>query len=210
MKNIIKNYIEFYKQNLKKKHLISIIVCLIVFVIFLIADIQEYSGIELSIPKESYLDNLSENAMLSFIIIFAGITPYCFLSVLGFSAMYGIASKVALIYVVKGSLVGLILNCILVLIASVAYSLCIATGIHYCSLSSKKFTYSQKKGFKFSDLKLSIYKLRKNENKIEELEEKKKLDYEKAEKLNVKIPYMNLAISLIISIVILALTGIFI
>lgn len=210
MKNILKNYIDFYKKNLKKKHIISIIVCLVIFVIFLVADIKKYSGVELSIPKASYLNNLSENAMLSFIIIFAGITPYCFLPVLGFSAMYNVASKVALIYVAKGSIVGLILNCVLVLICSIAYSLCISTGIHYCSLSSKKFTYSQKKGFKFSDLKLSIYKLRKNEKKIEELEEKKLRDYEKAEKLNVKIPYMNLAISLIISIVILALTGIFI
>ena len=45
MKNIIKNYIEFYKQILNKKHVISIIVSLIVFVIFLIADIQKYSGV---------------------------------------------------------------------------------------------------------------------------------------------------------------------
>ena len=208
MKNIIKNYIEFYKQILKKKHVISIIVSLIVFVIFLIADIQKYSGVELSIPKSSYLDNITEHAMLSFIIIFAGITPYCFLSVLGFSAMYSIASRVAVIYAVKGSMIGLILNCVLVLIASVAYSLCIATGIHYCSLSSKKFSYTQRKGFKFSDLKLSIYKLRKNEKKIEELEEKKRKDNEKAEKLNVKVPYINFAISLAISIVMLALTSI--
>ena len=146
--------------------------------------------------------------MLSFIIIFAGITPYCFLSVLGFSAMYNIASKVAEIYVVKGSMIGLILNCVICLIASIAYSLCIASGIYYCTLSSKKFTYTQKKGFKFVDLKLSIYKLRKNEKKIAEIEEKKIKDAEKTEKLNVKVPYINLAISLIIAIVLLALTNI--
>ena len=77
-------------------------------------------------------------------------------------------------------------------IISIAYSLCISTGIHYCILSSKKFTYSQKKGFKFNDFKKAIYALKKNEKKVEELEQKNKIQLEKAEKLNVKIPYSDI------------------
>lgn len=210
MKKILKDYIEFYKKNIKKKHIVCTIISMIIFVIFLVSNIIDFSGMEqINYAKNNtYLQAFQENALLSFIIIFAGITPYFFLSIVGFTAMYNISTKVALLYLSSNSAFTLIIYCIIAFAISVAYSLCIATGLHYCTLSSKKFTYSQKKGFKFSDLKMSIYKLRKNQKKIEELEQKNKIEMEKAEKLNVKVPYLKYVISFVISVIILTLTSI--
>lgn len=208
MKKILKDYTEFYKKNLKKKHIICTIISMIIFVTFLVSNIIDLSIIEqINYTKEAYSQVFKENILLSFIIIFAGITPYFFLSIVGFTAMYNISTKVALMYLSSNSIINLIIYCFLAVIISIAYSLCISTGIHYCILSSKKFTYSQKKGFKFNDFKKAIYALRKNEKKVEELEQKNKIQLEEAEKLNVKIPYSKYTISLIITIIILAFTS---
>lgn len=212
MKNILKNYTKFYKKNIKNKHIICTIVCIFIFFIFLISNIMDISKANENIQyvKLSYIETLKENLFLCFIIIFAGITPYCFLSALGFSAIYNVAIQIAIMYVSSGNIFMLVIYCLISIIISIAYSLCIATGIYYCTLSSKKFSYSQKKGFNFNDFKASIYKLRKDEEKLKLYEEKKIKEAEKIEKLNVKVPYLNLAISFSISVVILAITSLII
>ena len=207
MKNVIKNYIQFYRKNLEKKHIICTIISIILFIIFLIVYIRKFSKLQnINYNPVSYFTNLKEYILLSFIIIFAGITPYFFLSVLGFLSTYTIARKIAIMYVISNNLYMLIFYCIIAFVISFAYSLCIATGIYYCTLSSKKFTYSQKKGVNFNDLKISLYKLRKNEEKLKECEEKIEKKLKSIEKLNAKIPYLNLAISLSISVLILVFT----
>lgn len=212
MKNILKNYIKFYKENLRKKHVVCTVISILIFIIFLVSNIMDLSKINETIEytKVPYFTNLKENLLLSFIIIFAGITPYCFLSVLGFSGIYNIALKVAYMYVSSGNILLLIVNCLVSIIIAISYSLCIASGIHYCVLSSKKFTYSQKKGFNFKDFKASLYRLRKDEEKLRLYEEEKVKQAQKIEKLNVKVPYLNLAISFIISTVMLVITSIII
>ena len=164
MKKILKDYIEFYKKNLKKKHIVCTIISMLIFVIFLVSSIMDYSSVEgINYTKTAYSNTFQENALLCSIVA---------------------------------------------LFIAIAYSLCIATGIHYCVLSAKKFNYSQKKGFKFNDFKMAIYKLRKEEKKLEELEKKNKIEMEKAEKLNVKVPYIKYVISFAISFIILTLTSI--
>jgi len=212
MKNILKNYIKFYKENLRKKHVVCTVISILIFIIFLFSNIMDLSKINETIEytKVPYFTNLKENLLLIFIIIFAGITPYCFLSVLGFSGIYNIALKVAYMYVSSGNILLLIVNCLVSIIIAISYSLCIASGIHYCVLSSQKFTYSQKKGFNFKDFKASLYRLRKDEEKLRLYEEEKVKQAQKIEKLNVKVPYLNLAISFIISTVMLVITSIII
>lgn len=212
MKEIFKQYIKFYKNNIKTKHIVCTIVSIIILIIFTVSDIYQYSNLSENVEynKLSYLNSLKENAMLSFLIIFAGITPYCFLSVIGFSAIYNVAHKISVMYIISGSIIKLILLCIVAILVIISYSLCIASGIYYCILSSKRFSYSQKKGFGLNDFKTSIYKLRNKEDKVKELEEIKMKELQKNEKLNVNVPYINLTISYIISIIILIVTGIFI
>lgn len=211
MKNILKNYIEFYKKNLKKKHIICTIISIILFLIFLIANIQEFEILtNITYSKETYISYIQENLMLNFMIIFAGITPFCFLSIIGFSVVYNIAIQIATIYITTKSMVKLILLCIIAIISLIAYCLCITTGIYYCILSTKRFIYFNKKGFGYRDLKASIYKLRNNEEKLKEYKEKMEEENKKNEKLNVKVPYLNFIISYVISTVIIIITGIFI
>jgi len=209
MKNILKNYIDFYKKNLKVKHIVCSIIAIIIFGIFLVSNIYEYSTIEnLTYEKIGYFDAIKENTLLAFVIIFAGITPYFFLSVLGFVSMYSLANRIAIMYLFSKSIIFLIVLIMFSIICAIAYSLCIATGIYYCILSSKRFSYSQKKGFRFSDLKGYIYKLRRNEEKLKAYEENKKEEMKKVEKLNVKIPYINFIISLVFCLILISLVTI--
>jgi hypothetical protein len=206
--NVVKEYKDFYNKNIKKVHVICSILGIILFLIFLVAKINEISTLNVVNSKVSYFGAVKENLMLTFIIIFAGITPYVFLPILGYLAIYDVALKVAYIYVIHKNIFYLIFLIILAVIAIVGYSLIIATGIYYCILSSKKFTYSQKKGFNFNDFKASIYKLRNNEKKLEEYEKKKQKKLKEIEKLNVKSPYRYFIISFVITNILLLFTTI--
>ena len=207
MKNIINNYWKFYKENLKVKHVVCTVIFVLLFVIFLVNNIADFSKLaELQYEKISYFDKLKENLLLSFVIIFAGITPYVFLSVLGFSVGYNVAVDIALEYVSSHNSLLLIVHCIIALVIAVSYSLSIATGIYYCTLSTRKRKYSQRKNYSFNDVKIAIYRLRKNEEKVQALENKKKEKKEKIDKLNVNVPYRYFFISYVITVIMLIVT----
>ena len=212
MKDLLNKYIKFYKENIKKIHIVCIIISIILFILFLVSNIYKFENIlsEITYEKITYIEAIKESLMLNFLIIFAGITPYCFLPIMGFSAIYILANKIAMMYILGSSVLKMIVLCILALLNIISYSLCIANGIYYCTISSKRFSYSQRKGFGFKDFKISIYKLRKNEQKVKEIEELKQKEIEKYEKLNVQVPYLNFTISYVISIFIIILTSIII
>lgn len=210
VKKIMQNYKEFYHQKIKKIHIIITILSLFLFFIFLVTKIHEFSNLEITINKISYLEAAKENFMLTFLMIFAGITPYMFLSFLGLIAVYNVAIKLALLYVTGKSVIYFTLLCLIGIMMVLCYSFVMAVGMYYCTLSTKKFTYSQKKGFSFQDVKASVYKLRGNTKKIEEFEEKKKKEQEKIERLNVKVPYFHFFITFLIVNLFLLFTTIFI
>lgn len=206
--DIIRNYIEFYNKNIKKIHILISFLAIILFIIFVVAKIHEFSSGENVYEKSTYFEQLKYNFMLSFLIIFAGITPFFFLSVIGVADIFANATKIAGSFALTHNVAVLVLGIILGIISVIVICLLIAVGIYYCTLSSKKFIYSQKKGFTLKEFKLSFYKLRKSEEKIKEMEEKIKKENLKAEKLNVKVPYLNFLITYIIANIILLITAI--
>ena len=207
MKKIIKNYFKFYKENLKAKHIVCTIVFVLLFIVLLVTNIANFSKLEqIQYEKVLYFDKLKENLLLSFVIIFAGITPYVYLSVLGFCAVYNVAVDIAVEYASSHNALLLIVHCIVALVIAISYSLSIATGIYYCTLSTRKRKYSQRKNYSFNDVKIAIYRLRKNEEKVQALENKKKEKKEKIDKLNVNVPYRYFFISYVITVIMLIVT----
>ena len=81
-------------------------------------------------------------------------------------------------------------------------SLCIAVGIYYCYLSSKKRKYYNKLGYTFDDIKASFYDLRKDQAKIDEFNKKRKEKIKENEKNNVKIPYIYMILLGVIGFVV--------
>lgn len=208
IKTVLKHYMKFYNENLRFKHIIITIIMLILFFIILNFTLNKYENIGQEIKnittQKSILNMIvKEKAPLAAIIIFAGITPFAFLSVLGMIYSYILASNLCRIYLVSKSVIVLIIGSVSAIIQIIGMGISIATGIYYCIQSSKKFRYSQYVSFGLKDVKSTYYQMRNNEEKLKELQEKEYKKAKKREKLNVKIPYINLIISFVITMVFL-------
>lgn len=211
--NVLQEILDFYKKNLRKKHIIVYIISLIIFFVFLamfISSIDVTHSIETiaETVEESKNDPgifsiiLKQTIPSIFLIIFAGITPFVYLSVIGFVYPYILAQDIASIFLINTHAYSVIFMTLGDIIKILGISLAMVTGFYYCSLSTKKFRYSQRSSFGMYDLKKHLYELRKNEKKLKEIEEEKKNKDLKNEKLNVKVPYFMLLKLFIISLII--------
>lgn len=193
MKNILEKYKSYYKENILKKHIIITIISIILLMIFFISNLYSIKSLNYSIEytKEAFGKSFYNNLLFNGIVIFSGISPFVFLPLLGFTILYNEAISMANICILNGSKIYYVLIIFMGILKCISYSLVIATGIQYCIYSSRKYRYNQKKGYNINDFKISIYRLRKNEDKIKELQEKKSKSIEKYKKLDIKIPYRN-------------------
>lgn len=190
---ITSNLFTFYKDHIALIHLIVFIIGAALFVVtFFSTFIKIKNGqtvIDGTTTTKSVLDMLKEDALISFVIIFAGITPYCFLSVIGLIQILLNVQQYALRYALGN---GFMLTSFLgILLQVIGITLCVAVGLYYCRLSTKKRKYYNQSGFGMDDIKASIYDLRKDENKLKELQQKREEKARKIEEANVKIPYFN-------------------
>ncbi len=208
-KSNIGEYKKFYKENLKVKHIVVAIIMIILFFILLKMQLDKIDSLsdsnfdKSSIVKNSFFDSiLKEEIPINFMIIFAGISPYLYVSLLGVFATNSLILNLVASYLLNKSFFTIILCCIGGIIKIIAYSLSISTGIYYCSLSTKRFRYSQVSFFGFSDFKKVLYQIRGNKKKAEEMDKLKDDKMKKRESLNVKVPYKLFAISYVISILI--------
>lgn len=212
-------YFLYYKTNIKRKHLIVYIVSLLILFLMLNLFLSRTDvNTSMKVATEGGTQVVQTmswtqigSALLKdkiptvFLCVFAGITPFVYLSGIAFLYPYLLASNIATVYASSmqvGSIIVIVIGCIIQLIG---ISLAMATGFYYCSLSSKKFRYSQGKSFGSFNVKRQYYEMRREEEKLNALLEKEKAKQEKNEKLNVKVPYLNMAISFVISTIIVVI-----
>lgn len=215
--NFIIEFLKFYNDNLRKKHIIVYIISLIILFIFLamfISSIDVTTSIETlaenaqaSVSKTTVFDEIIKQTIPSvFLVIFAGITPFVYLSVIGFYYPYLLASDIASAFLITSQTGSLVFMTIGAIIQLFAISLAMVAGFHYCSISSKKYRYSQRSGFGLYNVKKQILEIRKDEKKLAKLEEDKRKKDEKIEKLNVSVPYKDL-FSVFVVAVLIAIIG---
>ena len=179
---VLKFFNEFlreYNDKLKKQHIIIYVICLVLFFIFLafkISNINVTQNFELvsgalnTSDKTVLLSLLKESVISIFLVIFAGITPFIHLPVLGFAYPYVLAANIAEKFMITGSRIDIVFMTIGSIIQVISISLAITLGFYYCSFTTKKFRYSQRSGFGIDDLKRQVYTIRKNEESLEKLE----------------------------------------
>ena len=214
--DIIKEYKKFYKENLKIKHIVMTIIMIIIFFILVklqwnsISDMSTSSEDTSNITKNTIIQAIVKNeAPVNFLLILAGISPYLYVSVLGVFTTYTLLIEITSTYLLNKSIFTLIISSIGAIIKIIAYSLSIATGMYYCSLSTKRFKYSQISFFGYTDFKKAIYQIRGNEEKVHEMDIQKEKNIEKKLSYNVKVPYKLFVVSFIISLVLSAIGTIF-
>lgn len=215
-KYIMKDYFKFYKQKLMKKHIVVYIICLIVFFVMIASLISKINSTPNIAQLAESAKMLSENAKsvfslivyekipLLFMIVFAGIAPYFFVPVLGIGVSYSLAVDIVSNFNVLTGKSSVIPMCIGAIFQLIAVGLAVAAGIEFCILSTRKWRYSRNQDYSMIDFKRTLYEATKNDKKLKEINKKKEVKQEKNEKNNVKVPYMHLLISFVISIIIIA------
>ena len=215
---ILKDYYAFYKENIKKTHIIMYIISLIILFItlnFLISSIDTNetvkqfveSGGKNSIQQsENVIKTIfTEKIPVVFLILLAGITPYFFIPILGMLVVYDLAGEIATMYTMAYGISNLMIMSFGVIVQVLGISLAITMGMFFCKISTKRFKYIQFRGFSFDDLKRGIYEIKKDEEKLKKLENKVKLKQEALEKCNVKVPYKNLVVTFCISTILVVI-----
>lgn len=185
--------VNFYNEKIKKIHIIVFVIVAILFTTVFISSVYRYKSgsnyIAEGTTLASFGSQLRENFLLDAVVILAGITPYFYIPVLGGIESIVVVNDMVLRYAFSESL--LITSYIGGLIQMIGIALCIAVGIYYCRLSTKKNKYYHQSEFSFNDLKKQYYSLRKDSKKVEEIEMKKEQKRKEVEACNVKIPYIN-------------------
>lgn len=216
-KYILKDYFKFYKTNLMKKHIIIYIICLAVFFFFIatfisrikatpnIAELAENAKKISENSEGIFLLILKKKIPLLFMIIFAGIVPYLFVPVMGIGTSYYLALDIATNFNVLTGKSSVIPMCIGAIVQLIAVSLSVAVGIKYTLISTKRWRYSRNQDYSMLDFKMRLYEATNNKNKLKKATKKKEEKIEKNEKYNVKVPYMHLFISLLLSILIISI-----
>ena len=196
--------LDFYNQKIKKSHIIILVIMVILYAIFFFTTFSDIRAGNYNLPEgtvvQGFLDNVQQSAFLDFIIILAGITPYFYLSIIGVAKSVAINSYLGVRYALGASFMPTLF--IGGLIQIVAVALCVAVGLYYCRLTSKKNKYYHQSSFGFDDVKMQLYEIRKDEKKIEEMKKKKMEKAKKIEESNVKIPYLNFVLLFIVAFVV--------
>lgn len=206
----INEFLSFYNENLRKKHIIVYVISLVIFFIFLAMFI---STIDVQTSLETVIENTNNKANLFntiikqtvpavFLIIFAGITPFIYLPVIGFLYPYIMAGEIAESFLMTTHTSSVIFMTFGGIIQIFGIALAMVAGFYYCSFSSKRFRYSQRNGFGLYNVKKQIYNIKKDEKKLAKLEEEKIKKDKKTESLNVEVPYKKLFITFIVSLLI--------
>lgn len=220
-KNIMYNFFDFFKQNLKRKTVIVYIITILIlgalFTSFLsqnnntsdiVKQAQSLSSGITSYKSQVFKEIIKSKIPILFLCIFSGIVPFFYIPALCtyFASNY-IASVIVQAIVSSVGKVNLVTLSISSVLQLLGFSLAIATGIYYCINETKRFRYNEKKHTTFNDIKYKFYEYKNDsKNKAKAYDAKKKQN-EKNEKLNVKIDYFNILVSFAISILIVVVSS---
>lgn len=193
---------DFYNQKIKKMHIIFLVIAVILYLISFFTTFSAIKSGNYSLAEGTtapgFIYELQQNALLDLVIIIAGITPYCYLSVIGVAQSIMIVNGLAIRYALGSSFMFTAL--IGGLIQLIGISLCVAVGIYYCRLTTKKNKYYHHSEFGMDDIKMQLYEIKKEEKKIEELTKKKEEKARKIEECNIKMPYLNIILLGVVAI----------
>lgn len=208
-KKIINKYKKFFKENILTNLFISIVLMILIFCIVFIMQKNrniDYASMEMDL---SFFGNIKSTFFTSAVVTFAGIVPYCYISFLGFILSADIANIFLYVFA-TGSVISKIFVIFSSILQIIGYSFCVSAGFYYCKNATKRFKYSQGKGFSYLDVKKGIYAIRKNEEKYNEIVDLQNKKLEKLEKNNVKIDYFNIIITTLIGFFINVIALIFV
>ena len=160
--------LDFYNQKLRKLHIIILIIMIILYAIFFFTTFSSVRSGAYTVAEgtvaSGFVENIKQTLLLDLVIIIAGITPYFYLSIIGIAQSLALVNTLAIRYALGASFMPTLF--IGGLIQIIAVALCIAVGLYYCRLSTKKTKYYHHSDFGLDDLKMQVYEIRQDKKKL--------------------------------------------
>lgn len=202
-KDITMDVLDFYNTKLKKMHIIFTVIAIVLYCIFFFSTFSSIRSGNYSLGEgvvsQGFTSMVKDTVLLDLVVIVAGITPYCFLSVIGLAQSVMIVNTLGVRYALGQSFM---ITCLIGgLLQVIGIALCVAVGVYYCRLATKKNKYYHHSDFGMDDLKMQFYQIKKDEKKTKELEKAKFEKDKKIQECNVKIPYFNFLVLGVVAVV---------
>lgn len=234
IQKIIKESAEFYKKELKTKHLWNLVIALFIYfavlitVSFNIISIEDLTKKYLEGEVDTYLENETsiyendinttegQNTEVNKKTRLDAVKQQLGLAVVtvfvGLTPYVPISVIVTLVYPVVTAITVAshnffiaFLMTIAVIIEIVFITLLVAIGMYWCKMSTKHFRYSQSTSFTFDDVRLQFNEAMKKDEKVEEIKKKMEQKYEKIKSLNEKTNHKQIMIFTIICVIFLSI-----
>lgn len=210
--SLLGNMITFFNQEVKKKTVILFVIAIILYIVLtisfmnVVAEMKEVENI--TTMSNSFWGIFKSKMILMVLVALSGLVPYFYIPVIAFLGYVAtIASDVAAIGIDKGNFSAIVLTVVPVIFDLVVISIMSAIGIYMCKMFTKKFKYSQRTSFGFSDVKIQIYEIRGQKEKADKLREEKQKKIDKMETNNVKINYTQIFYFLLLTGIVEALVS---
>lgn len=190
--NIADQILELYKTKLKKIHLITFAIIAVIYIIAFVVTFNAGSEDTVSTGISTMQEQLQNTFFFTIVIMLTGLVPYFYLSFTGAIQIMSLMSEFWSRYVLGRSyIVSLVLGG---LVNCFGVSLLMAIGFYLCYLTTKRRKYYNASQFGIDDIKLQFYEIRKQNEKVEKINNKKMEKAKKVEACNVKIPYIKLCV----------------
>ncbi|MDD2628422.1 MAG: hypothetical protein PHR25_03215 [Clostridia bacterium] len=196
---------KFIKENISKKTKVLFIIGLIIFIIAMIvissSDIKLFKISE----KEqivSYKEVINQKAIILSLILLAGLVPYFYIPIIIYIPYILMLIGDIIYYVeINGKFKAIAFNFFFYIIDIFVTSVIVALGTHLCSTTTKKYKYAQRSSFSMLDIKQQFYEIKKNEQKVNEILEKKAKKEAKMKENDIKINYIEIVKIAVVAVI---------
>lgn len=181
----LKDIVNFFNENLKKKTCVLFIIFAAMSVILFIPFVREVkqsvgTNGELDI---SLLNFIKDKIFFLVVTIISSLVPHVYMSVLsGMGYIYQTLGEYAHIMVDKGYFFGFLIVIIPVLLNLICISICTALGMYLCKINTNKFVLGQQRNINFNTFTLELAKITRNKEKQKKIQ--KKIDEKEAKLRN--------------------------
>ena len=202
-----RDYFTFFRENLK----LSFCVCILIsFALILITVISMVKSLDVTDVTFSFSELYVAGFKFVLLDIIAGVVPFCYMPFLGMLAyMYSETQDLAYCIIQNGWFLGMLRAALPLMLGIICISYTTSLGIYICKVSTAKYRLSRSTNMNWTNFRLRVYQILKNEEKYNALSAKQEKHQEKLKEKPQKYNWKMLGINLLFVLIIFTISIIF-
>lgn len=200
-------FVSFFKEHLKLPFCICAILSIAIILISVIGMVK---NMDITDVTFSFSELFGSGIKFVALDIIAGVVPFCYMPFLSMLAyMHFETQDLAFCIIQNGWILGILRALIPLLFGIICISYTTALGIYICKISTAKYRLGRSTNMNWTNFRLRVYQVLKNEEKYNALSKKQEKHQEKLKQKNQKYNWKMIGINLICIIVIFTISILF-